>query len=72
MPLVIASKYKPVPPTRIGVFLFFIHSLIFFLTKASHTPVEKCFLADLAPLSFYKKKQTGLANCLAGCAHTHF
>ena len=46
MPLMIASKYNPVPPTRIGIFLFFKHLLICFLTNSNQAPVEKCSFTD--------------------------
>ena len=44
-PSVSALKYKPVPPTRIGVFFLFCISLIFLTTNCNQFPVEK-FLRD--------------------------
>ena len=43
-PSVKALKYKPVPPTRIGVFFLFLTSLIFFIANFNQSPVEKFFL----------------------------
>ena len=49
IPFVTASKYKPVPPTRIGIFFFFKHNLIFSFAKDNQAPVEKCFFEDINP-----------------------
>ena len=43
-PSVIALKYNPVPPTRIGIFFLFFISRIFFLTNFNQSPEEKFFL----------------------------
>jgi hypothetical protein len=43
-PSVNALKYKPVPPTRIGVFFLFFISSIFLKTNFNQFPVEKFFL----------------------------
>ena len=42
-PSVIALKYNPVPPTRIGVFFLFFISRIFLLTNFNQSPEEKFF-----------------------------
>ena len=44
-PSVKALKYRPVPPTSIGVFLIFLQYEIFLLTNLTQSPVEKFFLA---------------------------
>ena len=51
IPLVIVLKYKPVPPTIIGSFLFFKQSFIFFLASLSQSPAEKYFLTDIRSLA---------------------
>ena len=42
-PSVMALKYNPVPPTRIGIFFLFLISRIFLLTNFNQFPEEKFF-----------------------------
>ena len=43
-PSVKALKYKPVPPTIIGILFFFLIIFIFSFVRFNHFPVEKFFL----------------------------
>ena len=43
-PSVNALKYKPVPPTKIGIFFLFLISFIFLIATLSQSPVEKSIL----------------------------
>ena len=44
LPAVKVLKYKPVPPTRIGVFFLLLMSKIFLSTSFNQSPAEKFFL----------------------------
>ena len=46
IPLVIVLKYKPVPPTIIGIFYFYDIDL-FFLTNFNQSPAEKYFFTEM-------------------------
>ena len=48
-PSVKALKYRPVPPTRIGIFFLFLISKIFFFVNFSQSPEEKFFFALINP-----------------------
>ena len=49
IPLVIVLKYRPVPPTIIGIFFFFKQRLIFFFTSCNQFPAEKYFFTEIIP-----------------------
>ena len=42
-------KYRPVPPTIIGIFFLFLISSIFFFDNLSHSPVEKFLVTFINP-----------------------
>ena len=73
-PSVKALKYKPVPPTRIGVFFLFWTSLIFLITKFSQSPVEKFFVTLWKPYRwcfiFWYFFGSGLADKILSCLYT--
>ena len=48
-PSVKALKYKPVPPTKIGIFFLFFNSLIFLTASFIQSPVEKLFFTLWKP-----------------------
>ena len=49
IPFVIVLKYKPVPPTMIGIFFSFWHLSIFFFTSFNQSPAEKYLFTDRKP-----------------------
>ena len=49
IPLVIVLKYRPVPPTIIGIFFLFKQIFIFFFASFNQSPAEKCFFTEIVP-----------------------
>ena len=49
IPLVIVLKYKPVPPTTIGIFFFLIQRLIFLFASFNQSPAEKYVFTEIRP-----------------------